>query len=212
MESQQNTDSRTTVDLAETAPEQAEKGDTDTTRAKAGWHRKLSIVDEIIFYGLIILSLIGAVVAQFSPDMGRNYWLVLIPVIGLATICIEWSKVRRGEVKPLRLIVMQFFHWGSLVVAVELVTFLAYFGRITNTAVSSVTLLLLAQTTFVTGVDRDWRFCVVAIFQVLCLVVLTYLETYIWALLLVAIAIIVIGIYLHKKFRQISLRHHHQLP
>ncbi|HET8701859.1 MAG TPA: hypothetical protein VFL97_09365 [Nitrococcus sp.] len=169
---------------------------------------KLSGAAEIIFYSLIILSLIGAVLAQISVGMGHTFWLVMVPVIGAATIYIEWDKVRHGRVEWFALIRTQILHWGSLLVADELVSLLAYFGRINNTAVSSMSLLLLAQTTFLVGIHRDWRFCVVAIFQVFCLIVLTYLETYIWLVLIVAIAIIVFGIYFHRKFPHLfSARH-----
>jgi uncharacterized membrane protein len=77
---------------------------------------------------------------------------------------------------------------------------LSYFGRINNEAVSLVTLLLVAQVTFLVGVYGDWRFCVVALFQVLCMVVLAYLATYIWVVLIVAAGIIALGIYFHRKF------------
>lgn len=197
MESQQ-----TRADLEETALGQVSEGGSAAKVVKSRW--KLSSLAEIIFYGLIILSLLGAVLAQISVEMGRTFWLALIPIIGAATVVIEWDRVRGGEIQWFALIWTQILHWGSLVVANELVSLLAHFGRINNTAVSSMSLLLLAQTTFLVGVHRDWRFCVVAIFQVLCLIVLTYLERYIWLMLVVAIFIIVLGIYLHKKLPSLS--------
>lgn len=207
MESRQNTDSETRVELEETVPGQAEKGDAGIAMAETGTRWKLSTADEIIFYGLIILSLIGAVISQISVDTGRIFWLIMIPIIGIATVYIEWTKVRDEGVRLLTLVRTQLFHWGSLIVAVELVSLLAYFGRINNTAVSAMTLLLLAQVTFLVGVYVDWRFSVVAIFQVLCLIVLAYLETYIWAMLLVAAGIIALGVYFHRKFPQASARY-----
>jgi len=208
MESQQNLDSETKEASKGTVSGQEAEGSAEMARAETGTLWRLSGAAETIFYGLIILSLIGAVIAQVSVETGRTYWLAMIPIIGAAAIYVEWAKVRSGEVKWTTLIRMQILHWGSLLVAFELVSMLSHFGRINNTAVSSMSLLLLAQTTFLVGVHRDWRFCVVAIFQVLCLIVLTYLETYIWLMLVVAIAIIVLGAYFHRNFPQLSSARH----
>lgn len=201
MESQQNTGSGTRTESAETGAGQVgeeERVDLATAEPRSRW--KLSTSDEIIFYALIILSLIGAAVSHISVNLGHVYWLAMIPIIGVATIYVERVKVREGEVKWPALIRTQLFHWGSLLLAVELVSLLAHFGRINNTAVSSVNFLLLAQATFLVGVHRDWRFCVVGVFQALCLIALTYVETYLWLMLVVAIAIIALGIYFHRKF------------
>lgn len=198
MESEQNTGSGTSAESAAGQVGEEERVDLATTETRSRW--KLSTADEIVFYGLIMLSLIGAVTAQVSVTMGRTFWLAMIPIVGAATIYVEWGKVRAGEVKWLTLVRMQILHWGSLIIAVELVSLLDHFGRINNTAASSMTLLLLAQTTFLVGVHRDWRFCVVAAFQVLCLIVLSYLETYIWLMLVVAIVLIALGVYFHRKF------------
>lgn len=208
MESQQNLGSETKEESKGTVSGQEAEGSAEIARVKTGTLWRLSDAAETIFYGLIILSVIGAVIAQISPEMGRTYWLAMVPIIGFATIYVEWAKVRSGEVKWTTLIRMQIFHWGSLLVAFELVSMLSHFGRINNTAVSSMSLLLLAQATFLVGVHRDWRFCVVAIFQVLCLIVLTYLETYIWLMLIVAGAIIALGAYFHRKSPPLSAARH----
>lgn len=208
MESQQNLDSETKEESKGTVSGQEAEVSAEMARVETGTFWKLSGAAETIFYGLIILSLIGAVIAQVSVETGRTYWLAMIPIIGVAATYIEWAKVRSGEVKWTTLIRMQFFHWGSLLVAVELVGMLSHFGRITNEAVGSMTLLLLAQTTFLVGVHRDWRFCVVALFQVICLIVLTYLERYIWLMLVVAGAIITLGVYFHRRFPHPSSARH----
>lgn len=209
MESQQNMNSGTEEESKGATPGQETGGSSDIAREETDPRWRLSASDEIIFYGLIMLSLIGAVILQVSVSFGRTYWLTMIPIIAVATIYVEWAKVRNEEVKWTTLIRMQILHWGSLVIAVQLVSLLSNFGRVNNTAVSSMTLLLLAQTTFLVGVHRDWRFCVVAVFQVLCLIVLTYLQTYIWLMLVVAVAIIALGVYFHRKFPQLSPVHRH---
>jgi hypothetical protein len=200
MTSQQQTDSEIEAERAETAAmqRQGERGGMEITEKIH--RRKSSTLGEIILYSLIILSVIGAGVSQISASAGGTYWLAMIPIIAVATIYIEWAKVSGEGVRWLTLVRTQLYHWGSLIISVELVSMLSYFGRINNEAVSLVTLLLVAQTTFLVGVYVDWRFCVVALFQVLCMIVLAYLATYIWVVLIAAIGIIALGIYFHRKF------------
>lgn len=162
-------------------------------------HKGLTL-DEMIFYGLIILSMVGVAISHASVIVGRTYWLAMIPIIAGATFYIEWI---RGRVKGIRwqsLLRTQLFHWGALLAAVELVYLLFKFGRLTNEGVSLVILLLLAQTTFMVGIYVDWRFSIVALFLAFSLIALAYLKTYIWIILLIAIGIIALGIYVHRKF------------
>jgi hypothetical protein len=200
MESQQQTDSEIEAERARTAAMRRQEEHVGMGMAERTHRRKGSTIGEIILYGLIILSVIGAGVSQVSASAGGTYWLAMVPIIAAATIYIEWSKVSDEGVRWLTLVRTQLYHWGSLIISIELVSMLSYFGRINNEAVSLVTLLLVAQTTFLVGVYLDWRFSVVALFQILCIIVLAYLATYIWVVLIVAIGIIVLGIYFHRKF------------
>ncbi|QBQ55248.1 hypothetical protein [Nitrosococcus wardiae] len=155
---------------------------------------------EVIFYGLIILSVVGAAITQASVVVGRLYWLAMIPIIAAATLYVEWVRGRETGTRWRALLRAQLFHWGALLVSVEVVYLLFNFGRLSNEGVSLVILLLLAQTTFLVGVYVDWRFSIVALFQAFSLIMLAYLQAYIWLILLIAIGIIALGIYFHRKF------------
>jgi hypothetical protein len=202
MKSQQQIDSETEAKKrAETAARQRrEEVESMEMAEKTHTHfwKKLSM-EEVILSILIILSVIGAGVSQVSVSAGGTYWLAMVPIIAAATVYIEWVKVKDNGVRWQTLLRRQLYPWGSLIISIELVSMLSYFGRITNEAVSLVTLLLVAQVTFLIGVYVDWRFSVVALFQIFCVVILAYLATYIWVVLIVAIGIIALGIYFHRK-------------
>jgi hypothetical protein len=200
MKSQHEIDSEIEAKRVETAVRREQEPLESIERAeKPPFWRRLT-VDEVLLSSLIILSVLGAGISQISVSAGGTYWLIIIPLIAAAIVHIEWVKVRWKGVKWLTLAQAQLYHWGPILVSVELVGMLSYFGRINNEAVSLVTLLLVAQAMFLAGVYVDWRFAVVALFQVFCMIVLAYLATYSWAIFIIATVIIGLGAYFHRKF------------
>lgn len=158
-------------------------------------------LDEYLFYGLIIFSLIGVAVSRSSVGAGHLYWLAMVPILAAASLYVEWAHAQLGTgVRWKKLLRNQLIHWGSLLVAVQLAYMLLQFGTLNGQNIGQVALLLVAQTTFLMGVYVDWRFYVLGTFLALCLIVISYLEAYIWLLVLMAIGIITLGLYLHRKF------------
>jgi hypothetical protein len=200
MKSQHETDSESELKRAESVVMREQEAREGKERAERPSLWKRLTVDEVLLSSLIILSVLGAGISQISVSAGGTYWLVIIPIIAAAIIHMEWAKVRWKGVKWLTLARTQLYHWGPILVSVELVGMLSYYGRITNEAVSFVTLILVAQAMFLAGVYVDWRFAIVALFQALCMIVLAYLATYSWAVFIIAIVIIGLGAYFHRKF------------
>ncbi|ADE14948.1 conserved hypothetical protein [Nitrosococcus halophilus Nc 4] len=207
MGSKQEADSETRARQAETQAMQEweehevrEEENEAMEMTEKAYPRKKLTLDEMMFYGLLILSVVGVAITQSSVIVGRAYWLAMIPIIAATTLYVEWIRGRGQGMRWRTLLRTQLFHWGALLVSVELVYMLFNFGRLSNEAVSLMILLLLAQTTFQVGVYVDWRFSIVALFQAFSLIVLAYLKAYIWIILLVAIGIIALGIYFRRKF------------
>lgn len=205
MKSEQDEDSRAMEGQVEAraARLEQEEEDIDTLemveRAKTRpfWHLTLA---EALFYGLIILSVIGAVLSRASIEVGRMYWLAMIPLIAAGSLYVEWAGARGKGIRWITLLRTQLLHWASLIVAIELVYILFGFGQIDRVTISAIVLLLIAQTTFAVGVYVDWRFSIVGLFLAGCMVVIAYLQIYIWLVLLVALGIILLAMYLHRRF------------
>lgn len=168
-------------------------------RAKTRPFWRLTMV-ESLFYGLIILAVIGAAISRTSIELGQIYWLSMIPLIAAGSLYVEWAGARGKGIRWTTLLRTQLLHWASLIVAIELVYVLFGLGQIDRETIGAVVLLLVAQTTFTVGVYVDWRFSVVGLFLAGCLVVIAYLQIYIWLILLIALGIILLAMYLHRRF------------
>ncbi|MBW2709673.1 MAG: hypothetical protein JRD04_10460 [Deltaproteobacteria bacterium] len=157
-------------------------------------------ISEFILILLLLLSVVGIALTDFSPTKGFWYWMAMAPVFCIATIAIEWSRMnRQGESKG-RLVWTQAFHWFGYLVIIYMVFLLSSTetGRLNNVDVGLVALLILAFTTFSAGITASWRISIVGIFLGIAVVAIALLEEYLWVIL-IPLALIVIGAFLFRR-------------
>lgn len=145
---------------------------------------------EIVLIILIMLSIIGVGITDFSPGGSHYYWLVMVPVFAAACLVIEWERSRGKGHKWTTVFGAQLLLWLGLLLAVQLVYFLLHTGRLDNENTGLIILLLLALTTFFAGINLDWRLLIVGIILGLSLIGAAYLETFFWLFFLIAIVVV----------------------
>ncbi len=77
------------------------------------------LVEEIVLFIVLTLSLIGMGITDFSPLESHRYWTLMIILFAFASIGLGWSKEEyQGKIVK-ELIVRQFIHWGATLVTVS---------------------------------------------------------------------------------------------
>ncbi len=155
---------------------------------------------ELILVLLLLLSVVGIALTDFSPFKGFWFWMAMAPVFCIASIAIEWSRMgRKGENRG-RLIWTQVFHWLGYLVTIYLVFLLSASdtGRLNNVDVGLVALLILAFATFCAGIAASWRMCVVGVFLGIAVVAIALFEEYIWVVL-IPLALIIMGAFFFRR-------------
>ena len=170
----------------------------DAPVKKGGVHRYLGIY-EIVIIVLIALSIIGIGITDFSPADSYKYWVAMVPIFCGACLILEWSRVRGKGFKWTTILRTQLLHWAGLLVAVRLVFEMLHKGRLDNENTGLVILLLLALSVFIAGIHLGWRLCLVGGFLGAALVAATYLEEYVWVLVIIGFAVLII-VFLWKHF------------
>jgi hypothetical protein len=148
---------------------------------------------------LIALSIIGVGVTDFAPAASHWYWLAMVVVFGLGCILIEWDRAKNEGRDKIVIVRKQLLHWLGLLLAVQLVYLLLHAGRLDNENTGLVILLLLALTVFASGIQLGWRLCVVGILLGLALIMATYLEEFLW-LIMIIMAVAAVSIYFVSKY------------
>ena len=165
----------------------------DAAVKKGGAHRFLGIY-EIVIIVLIVLSTIGIGITDFSPADSYKYWVAMVPIFCGACLILEWSRVRGKGFKWTTILRTQLLHWAGLLVAVRLVFEMLHKGRLDNENTGLVILLLLALSVFMAGIHLGWRLCLVGGFLAAALVAATYLEEYVWVLLIIGLVVLAIAL------------------
>ena len=159
-------------------------------------------LEEYIFIGLIMLSLVGVFISDFSPIITFWFWLTMIPVFGATAILSAWSHGLESNVSVTRLVLSQIVHWGGAVIALVTTYSLWATGRFTDEHTGYIILLLLALTTFTAGLHVGWRFYVAGIFLFIGGIITTHVKEYIWILLLVLMVPLAIFGIVWEKLRK----------
>ena len=160
--------------------------------------KRLFGIYEIILVVLILLSIIGIGITDFSPADSHRYWFAMVPVFAGACLILEWSRARGKGLKWTTIVRTQLLLWLGLLLAVRLAYLLLHTGRLDNENIGLIILLLLALTTFFAGIHLGWRLFIVGIFLGIALIGAAYLEEFVWIFLI--IAIVVVAIFLLWKY------------
>ncbi len=171
-----------------------------------GWFHRL-VIGEAVLGLLLAVSFIGVAYTDFAGVRSLNFWLWTIPLYAIAAIVLEWSRYVRGDIDGFHFIRQQLLHWTAVFIAIKLVFILLHIGRLPSNAASYVLMTIMSLSTFLAGIYTGWRFLVLGIFMALATVFAAYLEAYVWVLIPIAIAIIVIGLYVGwREFKTLSLK------
>ena len=153
----------------------------------------------IIMILLVLLSIVGIGITDFSPLSSHWYWLAMVVATGIACIVMEWSRAQEKGLSVKVVIKNEALIWISVLVAVKLVYFLFHAGRLDSENTGLVILLILALATFLAGLRLGWRLCILGVLLGGALIVATYVEEFIWVVLIVLFVAAVAVYFMARK-------------
>ena len=147
--------------------------------------KRKHIIEEVILFIVLILSLIGMGITDFSPLESHRYWLLMIILLAIASIGLGWSKEEyQGNI--FKLIVRQLIHWGATLITVSGVYLLLHTGRLNYESTGLIIELILGFSLFLDGRNFGWRISLLGILVGCTAIVAAYVDEYIWVILLVS--------------------------
>ncbi len=148
-------------------------------------------VEEGILILLLILSITGNSISDYSPTDGYGYWLIMVFVFAIFAIIIAWlqSKHKDGDFKDI--VKEQSLHWLTTLLVVGGAFLLRTSGQLTADSASLVILLLLCLATILDGLRIGWRFSLVGLFLGSTSIIRAFYEPFMLIDIVIAIFIIV---------------------
>ncbi|WP_027159212.1 hypothetical protein [Methylobacter luteus] len=150
--------------------------------------------EEAILVLLLILSLVGIGINDFSPADGLGYWIIMVFVFGLFGILIGWLQSKHNIDDFKKIVREQSIHWLTSLIVVGGAFLVQKSGRIDPESAGLVILLILSLSTILDGLRVGWRFSFVGLFLGTSAVVAAYTEHFLWIEILIAIGIVLITV------------------
>ncbi len=176
----------------------AQQEQTISTDVKSA--RRTSAFQEAGLILMILLSLVGVGVTDFSPDDGYWYWMIMIIVFGVIAVITGFVEAKKGDQHLVKkILVVQVIHWLGSMITVIGVFLLLYAGKLNPESSALVILLILALTTFLDGLRLGWRFSIAGVFLGVTAVIAAYIEQFLWVVLMLAVALIAVTLYWGRR-------------
>ena len=138
--------------------------------------RKFHIEDAILIF-LLILSVTGVAIMDYSTDDGYGYWIIMVFVFALFAILIAWLQSKSQDGDFIKIVVGGAF-------------LLQKSGQLTAETASLVILLLLSLATMLDGLRIGWRFCLVGLYLGSSSIIRAFYDPFIWIDSIIAITIV----------------------
>lgn len=169
-------------------------------------HKRRFRLEEGLLILLLLLSLIGIAITNFSAEDGYGYWLIMVLVFALLAISISWLQSKNRDIDLGSIAKEQSLHWLSTVLIASGAFFLQKSGRLDEFSASLVVLLILALATMLDGIRIGWQFSLVGFFLAACAVIVAFVEQFMLACsglaILIVAATIAWEIWMHKRAYQ----------
>lgn len=156
-------------------------------------------VEQTVFIAMVLLSLAGMIVTDFSRHDGYGYWLFMVLVFGLLSIFVSWLQSKRGEIEFGDIIKKQATHWLLTLLVVVCAYLVQKSGQFTEDSASLMILLLLAMATMLDGQRIGWQFILIGLYLASSAIIIAYVEAFFWPCSSLGVAV-VIGTFLWNKW------------
>jgi hypothetical protein len=151
-------------------------------------------VEEAILILMLVLSLVGVRITDYSPVDGYGYWMIMVFVFALLAITIAWQQSRHRITDFKKILREQSIHWFTSLLVVEGVFSLQKSEHLTQEDAGLVIMMILAQSTILDGLRVGWRFSLVGIFLGVSAIIAAHTHHFFWIELIIAILIVTVTI------------------
>lgn len=153
--------------------------------------RRHSRLEKAIFVLLVLLSLFGIVVTDFSQADGYGYWALMVIVFGVLSMGVSWRQAKISDSDFGEIVKEQARHWAYTLIVGAAAFLIIKSGHLSDIGASLLILLILALATMLDGVRTGWQFTLVGSFLAACAIIIAYVEQFIWACLGLAVLVII---------------------
>ena len=152
-----------------------------------------------VFILLIVLSLGGVAIMEYSVKYGSYYWLAMAVIFGAASVGMAWHVPVPEGTSRWYFARRQILHWLTLVGGILLVFFLQRTETMEPADSGLMALLMLTLTTILAGVHFQWRMAVLGGMLAVAFVASVLVDRFFWVMLVVTVVLVAMDIWIRAR-------------
>lgn len=153
------------------------------------WNRSWTIAT-VISVIMVLLVLVGVALSTAEARAAHKYWVAVVPVFGLLSVVMAWSRAVHTGVSARPMILRQVLHWVGVTGAIVLDFFLERTGQVSGEAAGLNALLIMSVACYLSGVYFDWRFMLVGLLLATAWLVVVVANEYMWLLFVIGAVVV----------------------
>lgn len=162
----------------------------DQQELQVSTYKRHFSIEETVFIVMMMLSLLGIVITDFSQHDGYGYWMFMVLVFGALSIFVSWLQAKTLENDIREIVRIQGLHWLQTLLIVGASSLLNKSGDISEISASLVILLILSLATMLDGMRIGWQFSLLGFYLATCAVLVAYVNAFIWACSVLALLVV----------------------
>jgi len=156
-------------------------------------------LEQAIFILMLLLSLFGMAITDFSRHDGYVYWLFMVLVFSLLSIFVSWLQSKSSENEFSNIVRDQASHWLLTLLVVTAAFLVQKSGQLSESSAELVILLLLSMATMLDGRRIGWQFTLIGFYLSACAIIIAFVDAFIWACSGLGI-LVIIGTFLWNRW------------
>ena len=151
------------------------------------------------------MVMIGLFLSNYSSVYALYYWCAMFPLFAVASIVYEVPNARADGLAFWPIVLRRLLHWVGPIIVVKILFMQHERGQMSTDAVALTSVLVLAVTSFLAGINFESSFLWVSALLVLAALIGTEIETYLWLvvlLFLVAVGLALTAMTLLRRARR----------
>lgn len=156
-------------------------------------------LDRSMFLFLVVLSLGGVAIMEYSVRYGLWYWLAMAVVSGGVSVGSAWRSAAESGQTASGHLWRQVLHWLTLVAGLLLVFFLQGAEALSPSTSGLMALLMLALATTLAGVHFRPRLAILGGIQGATFVAAVLTEEFFWVLLVLILVVVALDIAMRAR-------------
>ncbi len=161
--------------------------------------RGIGKLSGLLFLFLMLLSVGGVAVMDFSESAGIWYWLATTLAFAVTSILIAWQQSLVSEEERSPHVRRQLLHWIVVTIGILLVFLLERTEHLPPTTGGLCALLVLSIGTILAGIHFEWRLSILGLLLAITFIAAVFAEEFFWVML---IPVIIAGAVLVVRRKQ----------